>query len=190
MKKTKEQIEAEIIGYLDETATHPGDGSQSGCGLRHGIACALGTSRKGSDVPRVTPVDFHHDGLTLWILADPGGKLGNIRSNRNVSVAVYSPMDHAQDNRSIQLFGKATLVTLRYQEEEFMNSIKRMGLLDAITRGVQGNIYGTTGNTDFDEALQKQLLNVTLIKIQPETIIHLIIRPGQAMEKLVWERSG
>ncbi len=114
MAKSKEEIEKEILRYLDENSTHKGDESLPGCGLRHGIACALGTCR--DNIPRVTPLDFFNDGLNIWILGDPGGKLVNIRANPNVSVGIYTCMDHSVENRSIQLWGKASLITKREQK--------------------------------------------------------------------------
>ena len=132
MKTNREAIEREIITFLDTHSTKKGDGSQPGCGLQHGIACALGTCN--NNTPRVTPIDFFNDGLTLWMLGDPGGKLGNIRANPNVAVGIYTPMDHTKENRSIQLWGKAELVTKRHQEELFMERVERFGILDAIKK--------------------------------------------------------
>jgi hypothetical protein len=100
MAKSKEKIEKEILSFLDENSTHPGDGTQPGCGLKHGLACALGTCR--DNLPRVTPVDFFNDGLNIWILGDPGGKIVNIRTNTNVSVGIYTRMNHSVENQSIQ----------------------------------------------------------------------------------------
>jgi len=100
MAKSKEEIEKEILSFLDLNSTHKGDGTQPGCGLQHGLACALGTCR--DNLPRVTSVDFFNDGLNIWILGDPGGKIVNIRANPNVAVGIYTRMDHSVENRSIQ----------------------------------------------------------------------------------------
>jgi len=187
MDKSKEAIEREIIEFLDENSTKKGDGSLPGCGLKHGIACALGTSN--NNIPRVTPVDFFNDGLTLWILGDPGGKLGNIRSNPNVAVGIYTRMDHSKENRSIQLWGKASLVTKRHQEELFMKMVEKFGILDAIKKAVRTGMVNSNSNEDFEAAVDKMLNNETLIKVEPEKIAFLIIRPQEKPEKLIWEKN-
>lgn len=187
MRKDRKEIEKEIISFLDSNSTKRGDGNLPGCGLRHGIACALGTCK--NNIPRVTPVDFFNDGLTLWILGDPGGKLGNIRSNSKVAVAIYSPMDHSEENRSLQLWGKAQLVTKRHQEELFAKIITKFGILGAIRKAMQASMINYA-EEELENALDRQLDKVTLIQIEPEKIVHLIICPGEKPEKLIWERGG
>ncbi len=187
MAKSKEEIEKEIIRFLDENSTHKGDGTQPGCGLRHGIACALGTSK--NNLPRVTPIDFFNDGLTLWMIGDPGGKLGNIRSNPDVAVGIYTRMDHSIENRSIQLWGKASLITYRTQKELFMERITKFGLLDAIKRALQVGMLDIASETDFEAKVEKALSRETLIKIEPERIFLFISRPDGTREKLLWGES-
>jgi len=187
MTKSKEEIEKEILSYLDLNSTHKGDGAQPGCGLQHGLACALGTCR--DNLPRVTPVDFFNDGLNIWILGDPGGKLVNIRSNPNVSVGIYTRMDHSVENRSLQLWGKASLVTLEKEKELFMEMITKFGVIDAIKRALQVGMLDIASETDFEAKVAKALSRETLIKIEPERIFLLISRPDGTMEKLKWEKG-
>lgn len=187
MAKIKEEIEKEIIRFLDENSTHKGDGTQSGCGLKHGIACALGTSK--NNIPRVTPVDFFNDGLTLWMIGDPGGKLVNIRSNPNVAVGIYTRMDHSVENQSIQLWGKASLITYRTQKELFMERITKFGLLDAVKRALLVGMINSAPGEDFGTKLEKVLSGETLIKIEPERIALFISRPDGTREKLIWGKS-
>jgi len=187
MGKDKEEIEKEIISFLDKNSTKRGDGTLPGCGLKHGIACALGTCK--DNIPRVTPVDFFNDGLTLWIIGDPGGKLRNIRSNPKVAVAIYTPMDHSKENRSLQLWGKAQLVTKRHQKELFTETITKFGILEAIRKAMRGNMIKSTYDESFETALDRQLNKVTLIKIEPEKIAYLIIRPDERQKRLIWEKD-
>jgi len=187
MAKSKEEIEKEIIRFLDENSTHKGDESLPGCGLQHGLACALGTCR--DNLPRVTPVDFFNDGLTLWILGDPGGKLVNIRSNPDVAVGIYTRMDHSVENRSIQLWGKASLVTKGEQKELFMEMVTKFGVVDAIKRAMRRGMLDIASETDFEAKLDKALDRETLIKIEPERIFLFISRPDATREKLIWEKS-
>lgn len=188
MALRKEEIENEIVKFLDENSTDKWDESLPGCGLNHGIACALGTCK--NNIPRVTPVDFFNDGLTLWILGDPGGKLGNIRSNPNVSVGIYTRMDHSKENRSIQLWGKASLITKRHQEELFMKMSEKFGILDAVKKATRVGMLDVNDREGYEAAVEKVLNNETLIKIEPERIFFLIIPSEGKPEKLIWERTG
>jgi len=186
MGKSREEIEKEIISFLNSTSTKKGDGTLPGCGLKHGNACTLGTCK--DNIPRVTPVDFFNDGLTIWILGDPGGKLGNIRSNPRVAVAIYTPMDHAKENRSLQLWGKATLVTRRHQKELFKETVEKFGILEAIRKTIKTNMASCT-DEELEAALDKQMDKITLIQIEAEKIAHLIIRPDEGPEKLIWGKE-
>lgn len=188
MAKSKEEVKKEILKYLDENSTHPGDGTQSGCGLRHGIACALGTSK--NNIPRVTPIDFFNDGLNLWMMGNVGGKLVNIRSNPNVSVGIYTRMDHSVENRSVQLWGKASLITYRQQKEQFMETVtNKFPMLDAIKQGMRAGMIDIASEADFEAQLEKALNSLALIKVEPERIALLITRPDGTMEKLFWRKS-
>ena len=186
MGKSSEEIEKEIISFLNSTSTKKGDGTLPGCGLKHGNACTLGTCK--DNIPRVTPVDFFNDGLTIWILGDPGGKLGNIRSNPRVAVAIYTPMDHAKENRSLQLWGKATLVTRRHQKELFKETVEKFGIPEAIRKTIKTNMASCT-DEELEAALDKQMDKITLIQIEAEKIAHLIILPDEGPEKLLWEKE-
>ncbi len=187
MAKIKEEIEKEIIRFLDENSTHKGDGTQPGCGLQHGLACALGTCR--DNLPRVTPIDFFNDGLTLWIMGNAGGKLANIRSNPNVAVGIYTRMDHSVENQSIQLWGKASLITLEKDKELFMKMVTESGVVDAIKRALKVGMLDIASETDFEAKVEKALSRETLIKIEPERIFLFISRPDGTREKLIWGES-
>jgi len=187
MAKSKEEIEKEILSFLDENSTHPGDESLPGCGLRHGIACALGTCR--DNIPRVTPLDFFNDGLNILILGDPGGKLVNIRANPDVSVGIYTRMDHSVENRSIQLWGKASLITRREQKELFMEMVTKYDVVNAIRRAMRRGMINIASEADFEAKVDEALDRETLIKIEPERIFLLITRPDGKMEKLIWGKS-
>ena len=188
MEKSNEEIEREIVRFLDENSTHKGDGTQPGCGSKHGIACALGTCK--NNLPRVTPIDFYNDGLTLWMIGDPGGKLGNIRSNPNVAVGIYTRMDHSKENRSIQLWGKASLLTKRQQEELFMETITKFGILDAFRQALRAIMGDSAHKEDFETKLDKMMNRETLIKIEPEKIVMLIVPPVGKAEKLTWKKNS
>ena len=188
MVRTKEEIEKEILRFLDESSSKKADPSDPYWGTKPGIACALGTSK--DNIPRVTPIDFYNDGLTLWILGDPGGKLVNIRANPNVAVGIYTRMDHSVENRSIQLWGKASLITLENDKELFMEMVTESGVVDAIKRALQVGMLDIASETDFEAKVEKALSRETLIKIEPERIFLFISRPDGTREKLIWEKKA
>lgn len=193
MAGAREEIEKEIIKFLDENSSKA-DPSNPRRGIKQGVACALGTSQ--DNVPRVTPIDFYNDGLTLWMTGDPGGKIENIRANPNVSLSIYNPIDRSKVNRSIMLKGKASLVTYREQEELYMEVVTRFGILDSLKQSLQSGLidkqtlFEVSLGEDFETKLNTLLNRQVLIKIEPELIAFLIMPPGGIVERLVWEKEG
>ncbi len=189
MERTRKEIEKEIIEYLDENSTKIS---------KPGSSCALGTCK--DDIPRVTPIDFYNDGLTLWMTGDPGGKIENIRANPNVSVSIYSPIDRSKVNRSIMLKGKASLVTYREQKDLYMEVITKIGILDMLKKAIRSGAIGkrsdlgVTPGEDFEAQMDKMMHIITMIKVEPEIIALRISPPGGAAEgageRLVWEKKG
>jgi len=76
--------------------------------------CTLATCKE--NIPRATPLECFADGLTLYISADPGTKVENVKANQMVAIAMCNQIhpDWSGDNwkahKSIQLVGKATLL--------------------------------------------------------------------------------
>ena len=93
----KEEIEELISNFFKEQAM-----------------CALATCK--DNIPRATPLECFADGLTLYITADPGTKVENVKANPMVAIAMCNQIhpDWSGDNwkahKSIQLVGKATLL--------------------------------------------------------------------------------
>ena len=185
MERTREEIEKEIIKFLDESSSKES---------KPGSACALGTSK--DNIPRVTPIDFYNDGLTLWMTGDPGEKLATIRSNPNVSVGIFSPVDRSKENRSIMLKGKASLVIKRKQEAIYMEVITKLGILDMFKKAIRSDVIekrpdlGIPPGEDFETQLDKLMNIITMIKVEPEIIALLIIQPDGTGERLVWGKEG
>ena len=198
MERTKEEIEREIINFLDEHSSRKAEPSDPHGGVIMGTTCALGTCR--DNIPRVTPIDFYHDGLTLWMIGDPGGKLANICSNPNVSVAIYTQLESSKENRSITLRGKANLVTYRKQKDIFMDVITKLGILDLLKKVIRSGVskkrpdLEIDHNADFETQLEKLMNYITMIKVEPELMTLLILPPGGVAEgagvRLVWEKEG
>ncbi len=198
MERTKEEIEREIVKFLDEHSTKRADPSDPDGGIKPGTPCALGTSR--DNIPRVTPIDFYSDGLTLWMTGDPGEKLATIRSNPNVSIGIYTKPDRSKENCSIMLKGKASLVTYREQKALYMKVVSKIGILGTIKKAIQSGAVekrsdlGITPGEDYESQLDKMMNIITMIKVEPEIIALRITQPGGAAEgageRLVWEKEG
>lgn len=184
-KMEKDKLEKEIIDFLNENSSRKGT-LDVGCGLAHGSACALATCR--DNMPRSTPVDFFSEGLTLWIGAEPGGKIVNIKENPNVSVTIFKTMgDHSKINKSIQYSGKASLVTKKENEELYMKKFNEFGMYDSMGKMVRERIErGELPAEEKDTFFEKILNAFSLIKIEPEKIIYLYIEPNKAAMKYTW----
>lgn len=143
------------------------------------------------NIPRATPVDFFNDRLTIWIIGEPGVKMRNIRSNPRVAVGIYHPLDHSKLNRSLQIQGKAKLITLRNHRKEFMMRVKRFGIIPAVEKVAgefaQGAADPKAAKKDWIEKTFKRL---TLIRIDPAEITFLCLHPTRGRKKDVWEKRA
>jgi nitroimidazol reductase NimA-like FMN-containing flavoprotein (pyridoxamine 5'-phosphate oxidase superfamily) len=182
-----QELEKELIDFLNQRSSKPGaKRTKPGCTLAHGRACALGTSV--DDVPRVTPVDFFNEGLTLWIAGEPGGKVANIMRNPKVSVGIYEPVDHSREQKSLQLFGTAELINMKNNPDEFKKRFAQFGLADALEGLFKEYVERKTipaGHTD--EMLEKIPKMFNWIKITPHKMILLHMKPGAFPLKKTWE---
>jgi hypothetical protein len=106
MEKSKTEIEKIIVDFLHEHGEHY-------------FTCALATCWENQ--PRSTPVDARNDGLTMYFVADPGGKVENIRKNPNVCLAVFIPVGkgYMKNARGLQMWGKASIIAMKENPEEF-----------------------------------------------------------------------
>lgn len=142
-------------------------------------------------VPRATPVDFFNDGLTIWIAGDPGKKIRNIRSNPRVAVGVFHPMDHSKLNRSLQIQGKAKLISLKDNRKEFISRTKKFGLSAMIEKLAKERVQGgTLTKAGMKEWVEKTFGRFTLIRIDPDEITFLRIDPTKGMERNVWKKRA
>jgi nitroimidazol reductase NimA-like FMN-containing flavoprotein (pyridoxamine 5'-phosphate oxidase superfamily) len=143
------------------------------------------------NIPRATPVDFFSDGLTIWIAGDPGKKIRNIRSNPRVAVGIYHPMDHSKLNRSLQIQGKAKLISFKGHRKEFVSRIKKFGIFAMIEKLAKERVQGgTLAKADRKEWVEKTFSRFTLIRIDPDEITFLRIDPTRGMERNVWKRRA
>jgi nitroimidazol reductase NimA-like FMN-containing flavoprotein (pyridoxamine 5'-phosphate oxidase superfamily) len=185
--KSRDELEKEILAFLDEASSKPGTTDKPGCPLKHGMACVLATVHDG--LPRTTPIDFFTEGLTIWLAGEPGLKIRNIRSNPGVAVGIYHPMDHSKLNRSLQISGTATLISFSSDEQGFMKQLKNMGIY-AAARKVMSEMFAANNQSldTLDEEVIKAMKRFNLIRVEPDEITYLRIHPTEGTEKNVWKK--
>jgi nitroimidazol reductase NimA-like FMN-containing flavoprotein (pyridoxamine 5'-phosphate oxidase superfamily) len=186
--KSREQLERQIREFLSEASSKPGRSSKPGCPLNHGLACVLATIH--DNIPRATPVDFFSDGMTIWIAGEPGLKIRNIRSNPNVAVGIYHPMDHSRLNRSLQLRGTATLFNVNNNKEEVVARARQFGIFQAIEKMMRerhSEIHISPGQIEAE--VMEIIRRFNFIRIEPVEIIYLHIHPTEGTTKDVWKKA-
>ena len=77
--------------------------------------CVLATCARG--VPRATPLEYHSDGTTLYMMVEAGRKVENIRENPNVSVGIHGPYKGWLSVKGVQITGIAKILTVGNREE-------------------------------------------------------------------------
>ncbi len=77
--------------------------------------CTIATASSDGQ-PRATPLECFADGLTLYIFADPGMKIVNIKVNPKVSISVCNQInpswkgDDWKGHKAVQITGVATIL--------------------------------------------------------------------------------
>ncbi|MBN2106959.1 MAG: pyridoxamine 5'-phosphate oxidase family protein [Deltaproteobacteria bacterium] len=187
-KRSPALVKKDIIAFLDACCgqVDPKPGKYS-CGMKHRTALVLATSYR--DVPRATPLEFFHDGLTLYVFGEPGGKIANIKRNQRVAAAVYQqPLDHRKLQKSLQIFGTAELITLRSDLRLFKAKAKKWNLYSVLDRFLEAELGGKSPSAAEFKALQEKILGaITLIKITPDHIILREYRQDFSMPKYEWK---
>jgi len=161
MEKSKAEIEKIIVDFLHEHGEHY-------------FTCALATCWE--NLPRSTPVDARNDGLTMYFVADPGGKIENIRKNPNVCLAVFIPVGkgYMKNARGLQMWGKASIITMKENPEEFEKGFRTIRL---------DEISMVSNNRPFPEEAKSR---ITIIKIVPQRISYFVSM-GEKPAKYIWE---
>ena len=65
-------------------------------------------------MPRSTPVRYLNKGMTIYVFAEGGGKLINLKKNSNISVSLYGAYSGFLSVKGLQLWGKAEII---YQKD-------------------------------------------------------------------------
>jgi len=192
IEKSKAGIEKEILDFLNKMSTHKGTPGK-GCGLAHGSSLVLATCRNNQ--PRATTLDFFNEGLTLYILGEPGGKIANIRANPKVSAGIYEqPLDHSKIQKALQIWGQATLINRKNHKELFEAKMEQWGLYDVARVLVKGNLKkaGVPANqldAQVEKIIEKAISGMNFIRIEPEKIIMRTFTPDFTGDKLTWMKK-
>jgi nitroimidazol reductase NimA-like FMN-containing flavoprotein (pyridoxamine 5'-phosphate oxidase superfamily) len=190
LKTTNARIRKKILAVLDTAGARPD--TQRGphrCGMIHRTALVLATSYK--DNPRATALEFFHEGLTLYSLGGPGGKIANIRRNPRVSAFIYQqPMDHHVVQCSLQIFGTAELMTHRNNRRAFLSRLKKWNLSTVMNNLLQPLVKekNLTGK-DAENFIRKCIEANSFIKITPDHIILKEYHPDFSMKKYEWKKE-
>jgi hypothetical protein len=93
--------------------------------------CVLATSR--DNIPRSTPILYRNVGFNLCMAGEPGLKLGNIKNNPRVSVAIFDPKaeftETIDDIVGLQISGQAKL--MGRQDPGFFEAFRLFGRPEA-----------------------------------------------------------
>jgi hypothetical protein len=188
-KISKIKIRKDIIEFLDKSCglVDPKPRKHS-CGLIHRNCLVLATSYK--DAPRATPLEFFNEGLTIYIFGEPGGKIANIKRNKNVSAAIYEqPLDHSRQQKSLQIFGTAEIISMRNNPKLFKAKARKWNLYGVIDTFMKKKFQDTkTPVIEKGAQSDKLFSSLNLIKITPYHIILRIYNPDISMPKYEWKK--
>lgn len=188
-KLSKAAIKKKILSVLDATSGLPDPKpGKYGCGMLHRTALVLATSCK--DQPRATALEFFNEGLNLYVLGVPGGKIANIKRNPRVSAFIYEqPMDHSKTQPSLQIFGTAELITVRSNARLFRAKMKKWNLETVMRSLIAPMVKQQALKGEAAEAfIKKTIASCSFIKIVPDTILLKEYLPDFSMRSFEWER--
>jgi len=94
-KLSREELGKEILQFIS----------------RHKI-CTLATCTE--NMPRATPVHYLNKDMTLFVYAEGGAKLKNLKKNPNISLGIHGPYRGFMSVKGLQIWGKAEII---YQKE-------------------------------------------------------------------------
>ena len=83
--------------------------------LKEQTMCTIATCKE--DVPRATSLEYYSEGTTLYIAAEPGAKIENIRANPRISASIFNdvhpdwPGGAWKRTKGVQITGEATVLT-------------------------------------------------------------------------------
>ena len=190
-EKSKATIKKDIIDFLNSTSgqVDPKPGKYS-CGLMHKNCLVLATY--ANNKPRATALEFFNEGLTIYILGEPGGKIANIKRNPNVSAVVYEqPLDHSKFQKCLQIFGKAELINIRNNPRLFRSKIRKWNIYKVGKKIMSPIIKEKNLSEKEAEAMVKKgMESLNIIKISPHHIILKEFHSDFTSKKYEWRKDS
>ena len=185
--KSKAEIKRQIVEFLNATCGLPSNNPHKyPCGTHHRTCLVLATCYK--NIPRATPLEFFNEGLTLYVFAEPSTKIANIKHNPTVSAAIYKqPLDHSVLQKSLQIFGKAELISVQKNPRLFKAKTKKWNLYVTIEKLAKINRAGLS-EKQVKALIEKTMTAFYFIKIVPQRIIAREYHPDFSMPKYEWKR--
>jgi hypothetical protein len=99
-------------------------------------------------------------------------------------------MDHSLEQKSLQIWGRATLITRKSNEQEFMDRVEKWGIREMAKALVSPHIKrGELTQDKLDVAVEKMLDSLNLIKIEPEKIVMRVYQTDFFMPKFTWTKE-
>ena len=129
--------------------------------LEENVICTLATC--SNNIPRSTTLRYRSRGLTLYVLAEGGMKIKNIRENPRVSVSLYGAYSGFQSVKGLQLWGIASII----EPDEGDSYREAEGIVDLAGREDLKNL-----------GIEKIQHNMKAIKIVVERARYLNIAEG------------
>lgn len=185
---SREELEKEIADFLESTCCQtdrtPGPHR---CGLLHRNALVLATSYQ--DEPRATPLEFFHEGFTLYIFGEPGGKIANIKRNPRVCAAIYEqPLDHRKSQRSLQIWGTARLIHCRNDKKTFLEKVEKWNIRAVAAALMSPQLEGLSSEERLPR-VEKFLEAINLICLEPQRMVLRKYHADFSMPKYQWEKG-
>ncbi len=182
------ELEKEILDFLDSTCCLPDPNpGPHGCGTIHRTSLVLATSYE--DVPRATPLEFFHEGLTIYFFGEPGGKIANIKRNPRVCAAIYEqPLTHSKTQRSLQIWGEAELITIRSDKKTYMEHIRKWNMRE-VAKKLMSPLIKNLALEEQEKEVEKMLGALNLIRIEPTRMVLRIYNPDFSMPKYEWKKE-
>jgi len=186
-KKSTAGIKGQIVEFLNATCGLPSNNTHKDpCGTHHRTCLVLATCHK--NIPRATPLEFFNEGLTLYVFAEPSTKIANIKRNPFVSAAIYQqPLDHSVVQTSLQIFGKAELLSMKKNPRLFKAKAKKWNLYVTVEKLAKINKAGLS-EQQVKALIEKIMAAFFFIKIVPQRIIAREYHPDFSMPKYDWKR--
>jgi nitroimidazol reductase NimA-like FMN-containing flavoprotein (pyridoxamine 5'-phosphate oxidase superfamily) len=188
-KKPKSLIKKNILAFLERTCGQPDiNPGKYGCGMIHRNCLVLATSY--NNMPRATPLEFFHEGLVLYIFGEPGGKIANIKRNRQVCAAIYEqPLDHSKHQMSLQIFGTAELINMRNNPRLLKAKAHKWNLYGVLKTFMKAQTAENKLTPQNNKIMADKFLSaINLIKITPNHIIVREYHPDIRMPKYEWKK--